>query len=311
MIILFRNVVYLYLILIVNIYMCSYFLNKLSSRVELKRGFSASRAKGLGYPVLKLFRYLSKDDRLNIWEILIFFFSFFIWTIIPFSPTLIIIRFENDLVIAILFYMILLFLILMNASRSRYGFIFKNATKNILMIYNFFIPVIFCISGIVLINRTLTLKEIVGFQYQYWNIIYQPLGFIVMFASALLLMKLFNITKKSTLFLGQNIEKEGYGFGRLMVRISYYSTLFFIIVMIIILYLAGWQNLFFINGNIIFGIKFYIIFLILVLLDKATPQLNDYSYLLSINWKFLIPVAAVNFLLTIVFFILRNIYGII
>jgi hypothetical protein len=41
MIILFKNVVYLYLILIINIYVCSYFLNKLSSRAELKRGFSA------------------------------------------------------------------------------------------------------------------------------------------------------------------------------------------------------------------------------------------------------------------------------
>ncbi len=311
MMILFKNVIYLFLILIINIYVCSYFLNKLSSRAELKRGFSVSRAGGLGYPALKLFRYLAKNDKLNIWEIFIFFFSFFIWTIIPFSPTLIIIRFENDLIIALLFYMILLFLILMNVSRSRYGFVFKNATKNILMIYNFFMPVIFCISGIVLINRTLTLKEIVGFQYQYWNIVYQPLGFIVVFTSVFLLMKLFTITRKSTLFLGQNIEKESYGFGRLTVRISYYSTLFFMIVMIIILYLAGWQNLFFINGNIIFGIKFYIIFFILVLLDKATPQLNDYNYLVSINWRFLIPVAAANFLFTIVFFILRNIYGII
>jgi len=311
MMLLFKKVIYLYLILVINLYVCSYLLNRISSRFELKRGYTIGRVGGLGYPVLKLFRYLSKNDRLNIWEILIFFFSFFIWTIIPFSPSLIIIRFENDLIIALLFYLVLLFLILMNASRSRYGFVFKNATKNILMIYTFFMPVIFCIAGIVLINRTLTLKEIVGFQYQYWNIVYQPLGFIVMFTSALLLMKLFTVTKKSTLLLGQDILKEGSGFGRLTVRISYYSTLFFIIVMIIILYLAGWQNLFFINGNIIFAVKFYIIFFILVLLDKATPQLNDFNYLVSINWRFLIPVSAVNFLLTIIFFILRNIYGII
>lgn len=311
MIQIFIKVIYLFLIIGINLYICSYIVNKVSARVELKRGFINGGAGGLGYPVLKVFKYLSKNDRLNIWEILIFFFSFFIWTIIPFSPTLILIRFENDLFIAILFYMILLFLILINASRSRHGYIFKNAVKNILMIYTFFMPVIFSILGVVLINRTLTLKEIVGFQYQYWNIIYQPLGFIVLVTSTLLMIKLFGITKKSSFFFAQNSEKEGYGFGRLAVRVSYFSTLFFMIVMMIILYLAGWQNLFFINGNIVFVIKFYIIFFILILLDKATPQLNDYNYLVSINWKFLVPVSAVNFLLTIIFFMLRNIYNLI
>ena len=45
MMILFKNVIYLYLILIINIYVCSYFLNKISSRAELKKRFFSYKGR--------------------------------------------------------------------------------------------------------------------------------------------------------------------------------------------------------------------------------------------------------------------------
>ena len=266
---------------------------------------------GSGIRFLNFSDILQKITGLIYGKYFSFFFSFFIWTVIPFSQTLILIKFDSDLLISFLFYLILIFLMLMNGSRSLHGFIFQNITKNLLMVYTFLLPVFFCVTSLVLINRTLNLKEITGFQYQYWNIIYQPLGFIVLFTSALLQIKLLGITKSNPVLFSENQEKEGAGLGRLIARVAKYSALFFLIVMISILYLGGWHNLYFVNGNIIFILKFYIIFFILLLLDKATPRLDDYKYLISINWKFLIPFSVANFLLTIVFFILRNIYNLI
>jgi len=311
MITIFLKVIYIFLIVGINLFIGSYVVNKLAARSEHRRGFTAGRAGGFGYPVLKMFKYLEKDTKLTIWEFLLLFFSFFIWAIIPFSPWLVLIRFDADLVIALLFYIILLFLFLVNSSRSSYGMIFQNASKKILMTFTFLIPVFLSMASLILINRTLTLKEIVGFQYQYWNIIYQPLGFIVFFTYAVVQVKMFGLSKTNIIFYNENIEKEGSGFGWLTLRVANYIMLFFIIVLMIILYLAGWQNLYFIDGNILFGLKFYIIFFIILLLDRATPAISDYRYLVSINWKFMIPLSAANFLITILFFILRNIYNLI
>src|SRR5665647_1782061 len=275
MMIIFKNVIYVFLIFAVNLAVCSYLINKVSARSEMRRGFTASRAGGLGYPFLEISKYLAKSTRLGIWEIFLLFFSFFF---------------------------------MVNASNSSYGFVWNNFLKKALMMFSIFIPMLFSIASLVLINRTLNLREIVGFQYQYWNIIYQPLGFILMFTSAFVQFKLTGLVRKNTILFSENSEKEGAGFGRLITRVSNYSTLFFLLVIIVILYLAGWQNLFFVNGNIMFILKFYILFFLILLLDKATPRLDDYNYLISINWKFIVPVSAVNFILTIVFFILRNIY---
>jgi len=98
---------------------------------------------------------------------------------------------------------------------------------------------------------------------------------------------------------------------RSVCQISNYTILFFLIVILNIFYLGGWQQLFFINGEIMFALKFYIVFVILILLDKATPRLGSYDYLVSINGRFLLPISAVNFLITLVFFILRNIYNLV
>ena len=311
MLLILKKVIYIFIILGINLYFCSFIITKISSRSELRRGFVLGRSGGLFYPFSKMFKYLSKDYRLNLWEFLLFFFSLFIWTMIPFSQSLIILKFDFDLIIVLVFYLILIFINLVIASRSAYGFNYSNFTKKAVMVFAFFTPVLFSTSSLILINRTLSLREIVNFQYQSWNIIYQPLGFIIMFVSVFMQFKLLGLPKRNIFFFSENSEKEGAGIGRFITRISYYSIIFFLIVLVIIFYLAGWQPVKIINGNITFGIKFYIIFVILILIDKAIPKLNDYNYIYSINLKFLFPVSAVNFLITLIFFLLRKVYNLI
>ena len=311
MLIILKKVTYIYLIFGLNIFFCSYFVSKLSARAELRRGYASSRAGGLGYPFISLFKYMSKEHRLGIWEILLFFFSLFIWSVIPFSQSLILIKFDFDIIAVVLFYLVLVFLIMINSYSSSHGFIYNNFVKKFLMVFTFFIPLLFCMASIILINRTLNLKEIVGSQYQYWNIVFQPLGFIAAVTSVLMQLKLLGLTRRNTILYSENSEKEGNGFGGLVSRVARYSIMFFLMVLIVLLYLAGWERLYFINGNMMFAVKFYILFFILLFIDRATPKLDDYYYLMSINSRFIIPISAVNFLLTMVFFILRNIYNLI
>jgi NADH-quinone oxidoreductase subunit H len=311
MAIILKKVIYIMLIFGANLYLASFLTGKLNARMDLARGYVATRARGFSYPFIRIFRFLSKDHKVNFWELLLFFFSFAIWAVIPLSSNLIIVDLDYNLLVSFLFYIVIIFLNLANASHAEHNYIYSNIVKKNVQVLAFFVPVLFCSASIVLANRTLSLGEIVNFQYQYWNVIYQPLGFITMFTSILLHFKLLRINFKNPVLYSENIDKEGLGFGRLIARISNYTILFFLIVILSILYLGGWQQLFFINGEIMFAIKFYLVFLILILLDKATPRLSSYDYLISINGRFLLPMSALNFLITFVFFILRNIYNLI
>lgn len=311
MVIIVKKIVYLLLTLGINLYVCSFISSKLPARIELRRGYLETKARGLAYPFIKLFKYLSKDYKLNIWDFFIFLFSFLIWTVVPITSSLILVDVDFSLLAGLVFYSILLFLNLANLSNTSQELVFSNVTKKIGMIFTFFIPILLCSASVVLINRTISLKDMVNFQYQYWNIMYQPLGFIIVFASILLQFKLLGITKQNSVLFSENREKEGAGIGRLITRLSGYSIIFFLIILINIFYLGGWQNIYFVKGEIVLALKFYIIFVILLFLDKATPKLNNYYYLASINWKFLVPISVVNFAITLVFFILRNVYKLI
>jgi len=304
-----KEIAYLCLIFGINLYICSYLNNKLTARMELRRGYVTPRIRGFTYPVLKLFKYLSKDYKLNIWEFFIFLFSFLIWSIIPITATLVIVDIDFSLIAAALFYIMLLLLNFICASRTSYNFIFSQVTKKVGALLTFVIPVLVNIVSVVLINKTLNLKAIVNFQYNFWNIVYQPLGFLIFFISILLQLKLMGISKRNTFLFTENIDKEGRGMGRAISRLSSYMILFFLIVILIILYLGGWQNIYFIRGEIIFALKFYVIFIVLLLIDKATPGLDSYKYLIGINWRFLIPVSIVNLILTIAFLVFRNMYS--
>lgn len=303
-----KKFLYIFLILVVNLYICFYINSKLVSRMELRRGAGVGKAGGILYPAVRFFGYLSKNSKLNVWEVLIFLISFLIWSVIPITSNLILVDIDFGLFIGLFFYFLLLVLYTINGSNSSYKFITSSVTKKAGMLFSFFIPILFNILGVVLISKTFSIKEIVNAQYQYWNVVFQPLGFIIVFIAVLFNFKISGLRNSDTFLFFDNIDKEGKGLGRAIVRLSGYFGLFFLIILLNLLYFGGWQRLYFIRGELMLAIKFYVFFIIILLIDKATPNLNDYRYLSSINWKFLVPISCVNILLTIGFLAYRNIF---
>ncbi len=309
MLVVLKKAIYMVVILGVNLYICSYLNSKFTSRIELKRGYRATKIGGLSYPAVKLFKYLSRDYKINIWEVFIFLFSFLIWSVIPITPNLVLIGVDYSLFAGIFFYILILMLNVISGGKTSYNFLFTRITKRIGMTLSFLIPIMFSATSIVLVNRTMNLKEIVNSQYEYWNIVYQPMGFLVVFVAIIFQFKLSGINKKNLFIFSDNAYKEGGGFGKAISRLSDYSRLFFLIITLIILYLGGWHNIYFIKGEVALVLKFYIIFVTLLLLDKATSDFDDYIYLSNVNWRFLIPISIINFVLTLGFFIYRNVFN--
>lgn len=295
----------------VNLYICEYIGNKLTARIELRRGYRITRIRGAGFPLIRFFKYLSRDSKINIWTFFIFLLSFLMWSAVPITANLVLIEMDYSLLVAITFYIGLIIILFFNSSRTSYSAIFSEASKKVLILLSFLLPILFSTVSIVLISKTLSLKEIVNSQYQYWNIILQPLGFITFFISLFLQLKLLGISRKSYLSTEIDIGKEGIGLGKIVEKISVYMIVLFLIIILNILYLGGWQNIYFIRGEIILAVKFYFIFILLLLMDKAIGRIDSYKLLVRINWKFLIPVSLVNFIVTLGFFIARNVYNLI
>jgi len=109
----------------------------------------------------------------------------------------------------------------------------------------------------------LNLREIVNYQHEYWNVIYQPLGFIIAISSAVLVYKILKLNRSQTLQIQGIDSKEGSGFSNIIYRFSSYSLVLFMVYMIALLYLGGYRNMYFVRGEIMLGIKFYILFLLL------------------------------------------------
>ncbi len=311
MLIILKKVFYILAILLVNLYICEYLSNKLTARMDLRRGYRISGTKGIGFPLVRFFKYISRSERTNIWTFFIFLFSLLMWSVVPITANLILIEMDYSLLVALTFYIILIILLFFNSGRTSYSDAYSESGKKILILLSFLIPALFSIASIVLINRTLSLKEIVNSQHRYWNVILQPLGFMTFFISIFLQLKLLGIRGKSYLSTGANIGKEGTGLGKIIEKFSIYMIVFFLIIILNILYLGGWQGIYIIRGEIILAIKFYIIFVILLLMDKALGRIDSYSMLVRINWKFLVPVSLVNFIVTFGFFIARDVYNLI
>lgn len=310
MLMILKKVLYVFLTLGINLYICSYLMSKVSARVESRRGYAASRFGSITYPYFKTIKYLSKQSSINLWDALLFLFSILLWAVIPINASILILDFNSGFVVSILFYLAVLAMHVL-AARSRYKWMPDHIFREAATIASLFLPVLISLISVIMINNTMNLKELVNQQYDYWNIVYQPLGFLVVFIVAVLQVKVWGLTRKNVTLYGRKIEKEGNGLPRALSRFSKYMLLFYIIALMSIFYWGGWLDLYFIDGNLLLILKFYVMFMLVILIEKAIPEIDSYKYIVDINWKFLVPVSVFNFLLTLIFLIVRKVYGLI
>ncbi|MEA2016539.1 MAG: NADH-quinone oxidoreductase subunit H [Actinomycetota bacterium] len=311
MLVILKKIFYVVIILVVNLYICEYIGNKMTARMELRRGYKITRVASLGFPVSRFIKFLSMDNRVNIWTFFIFLLSFLMWSAVPITGGLVMIEEDYSFLISFTFYIALIAVMLFNSSRSSHSGIFVDNCKKLLIQLSFIVPILLSGIGIVLLNKTLSLKEIVNSQYEYWNIVFQPVGGLIFFISIFFQLKILGMSRRSYVSDSADTGREGKGLGKVIDKISVYMIIFFLIAVLNIMYLGGWQSFYIIRGEIMLAFKFYFIFIILLLMDKMTGRVDSYKLMVRINWKFLIPVSIVNLIITLGFFIARDIYNLI
>lgn len=257
----------------------------------------------------------------NIAPILVFVPAMLLWGLIPYSSEF---EFMSFSVTAILFLAIaalpVIGIVLAGyASNNKYSLI--GAIRSAAQIISYELPMIFVVLTIVLLASSMNLRDIVLSQISVtpvlgWFIIPNFVGFIIMFICAVAELNRcpFDLPEaESELVAGYNTEYSGMRFAlfflgeytMLFVMCLFMATIFFGGYLPITgKYVAEWcfanseflQVFIYIEQAIWLFIK--TIFLVtLVMLVRATyPRLNS-SSLMKFSWKFLFPLAIVNFII--------------
>ena len=186
------------------------------------------------------------------------------------------------------------------ASNSKYAVLGSLRTCAQLISYE--IPMGFAVVGVVMLAQSMSLVTIVEAQADLWNVVYQPIGFLVFFIAGMAEAQRipFDLPEaEGDLGAGYHTEYSGMRFSLFM--ISEYLIMVFLSALTVILFFGGWNPLFVPLPPMVWFLLKTSFFIWLFMWFRFTFPRYRYDQLMSIGWKVLLPLSLANILITGVF----------
>jgi NADH-quinone oxidoreductase subunit H len=234
-----------------------------------------------------------------------------LFVVIPFGENLVPREFNLGLLMIFSFASVASLSILMGGWGSGNKYSLIAGTRAVSQCVAYEIPMLITAITIVMITGSMDLNEIVRQQGDYfwnWNIfrfdksIFMPLSFLVFFVCSMAETNRapFDLGEaESELVAGYITEYGGMGFGLFMM--AEYANLVIGCSLTTILFLGGWQSpIGIFPGPHWFLIKMYFLIWCFVWIRWTYPRTTLWG-LLNLSWKYLIPFALVNLLVTALF----------
>ena len=180
------------------------------------------------------------------------------------------------------------------------------------------------IIALIMITGTLSLKEIavmqgggVGSVWNMWNVVYQPVGFLIFLICAIAECNRmpFDLPETETeLVGGYHTEYSSMKLGFYL--FAEYINMFISSAVMATLYFGGYnfpfmndlglsQNVIVVLGTIAFFIKIFLFIFFFMWIRWTLPRFR-YDQLMNLGWKGLIPLAILNMLVTAIVMILND-----
>jgi len=163
------------------------------------------------------------------------------------------------------------------------------------------IPLLLSVLAIAFMSGGMDLSAIVrdqgGWPWQ-WNILLQPVAFIIYFVAAVAETNRapFDLPEaESELTAGFHTEYSGMGFG--LFFLAEYAEMIVVCGVAAALFLGGWRGPFGTDGWWWFLAKLYALLLVMIWFRWTYPRIR-FDQLLVLNWKWLMPLAMINLLVT-------------
>jgi NADH-quinone oxidoreductase subunit H len=186
------------------------------------------------------------------------------------------------------------------ASNSKYAVLGSLRTCAQLISYE--IPMGFAVVGVVMLAHSMSLVTIVEAQADLWNVVYQPVGFLVFFVAGLAEAQRipFDLPEaEGDLGAGYHTEYSGMRFSLFM--ISEYLVVVFLSILNVVLFFGGWNPLFVPLPPMIWFLLKVSFFIWLFMWFRFTFPRYRYDHLMSIGWKVLLPLSLANILISGIF----------
>ena len=186
------------------------------------------------------------------------------------------------------------------ASNSKYAVLGSLRTCAQLISYE--IPMGFAVVGVVMLAQSMSLVTIVEAQADLWNVVYQPIGFLVFFIAGMAEAQRipFDLPEADgDLGAGYHTEYSGMRFSLFIM--SEYLIMVFISALTVILFFGGWHPLFVPLPPMVWFLLKTSFFIWLFMWFRFTFPRYRYDQLMSIGWKVLLPLSLANILISGVF----------
>lgn len=180
-------------------------------------------------------------------------------------------------------------------SNNKYSLL--GGMRTVAQIISYEIPLCFSMLGIVMITGTLNLNDIVAGQGTVWNIVLQPVAFIIFIIAALaeLNKSPFDMLEaEQEIIAGYHTEYTGMRFA--LFFMAEYANLFVMAALGVTLFLGGWHGPF-LPSWLWFMIKSYLMIFFLLWLRWTLPRARI-EKMMQFNWKILIPISIANIFVT-------------
>jgi NADH-quinone oxidoreductase subunit H len=278
---------------------------RLLGRFQIRLGPNRAGPFGLLQPVADLLKVLTKEDiiptkadKLVFWlaPVAAFVPVLLVLAVVPFHPGMALTDLDIGLIYILAISSVSSIGIFMAgyAGHNKYGLV--GAMRDVAQMVSYEIPLVLSLAGVGLLAGSLSVSGIVAKQTVPF-ILLQPLGFLIFFMATLAEINRtpFDLVEAdSELAAGYNIEYSGLKFA--MLFLVEYSEAVVASVLIATFFLGGWQGPW-LPPIAWFIIKMLAAFSVIIWVRATLPRVRiDQS--LGFAWKFLLPLAMINLLLT-------------
>jgi NADH-quinone oxidoreductase subunit H len=266
--------------------------------------------EGLLQPIADVIKLFAKEDIVptnadpivfKLSTFVMVFSALLVYVVVPFGPGMII----SDLNIGILYAIALSSFtavgMLMAGWGSNNKYALLGAMRAAAQVVSYEIPLVFSIIGVAMITGSLSTVSIVNGQAAWagwrWNIFLQPLGFLIFFISATAELNRtpFDLMEaESEIIAGYHIEYSGVRFA--LFFLAEYLNAFAVAALGATLFFGGWLGPI-LPPYVWFIVKTYALFFIFYWFRGTLPRVRI-DQLMGLAWKFLLPAALVNVLIT-------------
>ncbi len=284
---------------------------KFAARVQDRLGPNRVGPYGILQSVADAVKMLTKEDITpfgadkfiyNLAPIIAFAVVVLIWAVIPFTP----LHIGADLSIGILYFVAVSSIgtvkIMIAGWSSNNKYALLGAFRTIAQLLSYEVPLVLALLVPVMISGTMSMQDMVRGQGGMWYFFMAPVAAIMFFIANLAETGRapFDLLEaESEIIAGYNIEYSGFKWGMFMA--AEFMHFFTVSLLTAIIFLGGWWGpgveQIPVLGFVYTGLKTAVVYLFGLLIRSTVPRVRI-DQLMSLNWKWLVPISVGNVLMT-------------